>query len=207
MPLSYDDRPPGSDIRREYGNAGTDAREVRIVVPAGEPPPAAMKVALLDSAASGARSSLALLLLSFLLFSIGLRNNRISGVPLAWAWAFFAVFCGALVLLVVWVRYGMTLEAIRTGREQMTVLAATPTRLLVETAGPFGVASYDLPRGKITALTVRRDTLRDDRDLSRRVVHLAIALADGRSILIVPGRDERELQWICATVRATMQLP
>jgi hypothetical protein len=204
--LAYDDLPPGSDIRREYSGDG-DAREVKIIVPAGEPPPAAMKVALFDSFASGARASWALLLLSLLLFSIGLRNNRITGVPLAWAWLFFAVFCAALVLLVVWVRYGMMLDAIRAGREQMTVLAATPTRLLIETAGPFGVAGYDFSRDKLAAITIRRGVLRDDRNLPRRVVHVAIATTDGRTIAMLPGRDARELQWVCATVRATMKLP
>jgi hypothetical protein len=209
--LAYDDLPPGSDIRREYaGGAGAGdsaaAREVKITVPAGEPPRAAMKVALFDSFAAGARSSLALLLLAFLLFTIGLRNNRVSGVPLAWAWAFFALFCAALVLLVVWVRYGMTLDAVRVGREQMTVLAATPARLLIETAGPFGVASYDFAREKVLALDVRHGPLRDDRNLPRRVPHVAVALADGRTILILPGRDVRELRWVCATVRQTMGL-
>jgi hypothetical protein len=215
LPLAYDDLPPGSDLRREYGggdgvggggNAGGDDRTVKIIVPAGEPPAPAMKIALYDSFASGTRASWALLLLSFLLFSMGLRNNRISGVSLAWAWAFFAIFCAALVLLVVWVRYGMTLDAIRIGREQMTILAATPTRLVIETTGPFGVASYNFPRDKLTALTIRRGVLRDDRNLPRRVLHLAISLADGRTICLLPGRDARELQWVRGTVGETMGL-
>ena len=205
LPLAYDDLPPGSDIRREYSGDG-DAREVKIIVPAGEPPAAARKVALFDSFASGARASWALLVLSFLLFYMGLRNNRISGVSLGWAWLFFGIFCGALVLLVAWVRYGMMLDSIRIGREQMTVLAATPTRLLIETAGPFGVASHDFPRDKIANISIRRGTLRDDRNLPRRVLHIAIALADGRTILTLPGRDPRELQWIAAAVRQTLSL-
>src|SRR5688572_17670292 len=90
LPLAYDDLPPGSDVRREYSFVGGDgggggggdgggAREVKIIVPAGEPPPAVMRVALFDSFSSGARASWALLLLSFLLFWMGLRNNRLSG--------------------------------------------------------------------------------------------------------------------------------
>src|SRR5687767_6921782 len=208
LQLAYDDLPPGSDVRREYtfadGGGAGGRREVTIIVPAGEPPPAVTRVAFFDSFASGARASWALLLLAFLLFSIGLRNSRISGVPLGWAWAFFAVFCGALVLLVAWVRYGMTLDSIRAGREQMTALAATPARLLIETSGPFGVASYDFPREMITALTVRRGALRDERNLPRRVLHVAISLRDGRTILVLPGRDVRELRWICATLRETL---
>lgn len=209
--LGYDELPPGSDIRREYGGSGDreggGAREVKIIVPAGEPPAAAMKVAFFDSFASGARSSWALLLLAFLLFMIGLRNNRVSGVSLAWAWTFFTIFCGALVLLVAWVRYGMTLDAIRAGRAQMTAIAATPTRLLIETAGPFGVASYDFPRAKIRSITIQRGVLRDDRNLPRRVLHLAIALSDGRTLLALPGREPRELQWICGMIRQALGLP
>jgi hypothetical protein len=210
LPLAYDDLPPGSDIRREYdaGDAGalSGGRGVKIVVPAGEPPPAVRKILLFDSFASGARASWALLLLSFLLFSMGLRNNRISGVALGWAWLFFGIFCGALVLLVAWVRYGVVLDAIRIGREQMTALAATRARLLIETAGPFGIASYDFPREKISSITVRRGVLRDDRNLPRRLLHLSIALADGRTILVLPGRDPRELQWIAAAVNKALGL-
>ena len=204
--LAYDDLPPGSDIRREYEGDGA-ARQVRILVPAGEPPPPAVRVAMFDSFASGARSSWALLLGALLLFAIGLRNNRVSGVPLAWAWLFFAIFCGALVLLVAWVRYGLALDAIRAGRQQMTVLAATPQRLLIETMGPFGIASYDLARERVGGLTIARGVMRDDRNLPRRVLHVALALTDGRTILILPGRDERELQWIVAAVRQVMGMP
>jgi hypothetical protein len=203
--LAYDDLPPGSDIRREYDGDG-EARQVTITVPAGEPPTPVMRVALFDSFASGARTMSALLLLAFLLFTIGLRNNRVSGVPLAYAWAFFAVFCAALVLLVAWVRYGLQLDAIRYGRRQMTVLAATPTRLLIETAGPFGVASYDFARERIAGLSVARGVLRDERNLPRRVTHVALSLSDGRTICLLPARDERELLWICGAVRQVMRM-
>ena len=201
--LAYDDLPAGSDIRREYVGDG-DARQVRIIVPAGEPAPPVMRIALFDSFASGARTMSALLVLALVLFTIGVRNNRVSGVPLAYAWAFFAVFCAALVLLVAWVRYGLRLDAIRYGRQQMTVLAATPTRLLIETAGPFGIASYDVPREKIAGLSIARGVLRDDRNLPRSVTHVALSLADGRTICLLPARDERELRWICGAVRQAL---
>jgi hypothetical protein len=205
LPLAYDDLPAGSDIRREYVGDG-EAREVKIVVPAGEPSPAAMKAVLFDAFASGARASWALLLLALMLFFMGIRNNRVSGVALTWAWVFFGIFCAALVLLVAWVRYGMMLESLRIGREQMTVIGVTPARLLIETAGPFGVASYDFAREKIARVTVGHSVLRDDRNLARRVSNIAIALVDGRTILTLPARDERELRWVAATVRETMKL-
>ena len=205
LPLAYDDLPPGSDIRRQYVGDGA-AREVKIVVPAGEPPPAAVKGVLFDAFASGARASWALLLLALMLFFMGLRNNRISGVALTWAWLFFGIFCAALVLLVAWVRYGMMLESLRIGREQMTVIGVTPAHLLMETAGPFGVGSYDFPREKIAAIAIGRGVLRDDRNLPRQVSHIAVALADGRTILALPGRDERELRWVVGMLRDTMKL-
>jgi hypothetical protein len=204
LPLAYDDLPPGSDIRREYIGDGI-AREVKIIVPAGEPPSAARQGVLFDAFASGARASWALLALAFLLFQLGLRNNRIGGVALTWAWLFFGIFCAALVLLVAWVRYGMMLDSLRIGREQMTVIAATPARLLIETAGPFGVASYDFPRETIASITTGSGVLRDDRNLPRRLLHITIALVDGRSVFILPGRDARELRWIAAAVREPMQ--
>jgi hypothetical protein len=205
LPLAYDDLPPGSDMRREYIGEG-DAREVKIIVPAGEPPAAARKTALFDAFASGARASWALLLLALLLFQLGLRNNRVGGIALTWAWLFFGIFCGTLVLLVAWVRYGMMLDSLRIGREQMTVIGATSARLLIETAGPFGVASHDFPRENIRSIAISNSVLRDDRNLPRRLLHLGIALADGRTILILPGRDARELRWVCAATRQTLRL-
>jgi hypothetical protein len=204
--LAYDDLAPGSDIRREYSGAG-DAREVRLTVPAAEPPPPVERGALADSFSSGARATCAVLLFALVLFWTGLQHNRVTGLPLAWAWGFFAVFCAALVLLVAWVRYRLLLDAIRLGRRQMTVLAATPARLLIETIGPFGIASHDVARAEIAAVTVcRRGVMPDDRNLPRRLPHLAIALRDGRTMPILPGRDVRELEWVRSAIRETMAL-
>ena len=72
---------------------------------------------------------------------------------------------------------------------------------------PVGVASYDLPAGNVKHLTSARGPLRDDRGTSRRLRHLAIQLADGRTILVLPGRDERELRWVSGTVARVLKLP
>jgi hypothetical protein len=197
--LGYDDLPPGSDIRRELADG-----RVQISVPAGELSRAAVKRTLYAGLASGAASSWALLLLALVVFFVGLRVNRISGVALVWAWGFFTVFCAALVLLVGWVRFGLMLDATRAGRRQATALAATADHLLVETAGPFGVAAYDLPAGKIRALLVTRGILRDDRAQPRRVPRLTVVLTDGRSIHLLPGRDVRELEWTAAILKRTL---
>lgn len=200
--LAYDDLPPGSDVRREY-----EGEAVRITVPAGEPPAAVVRQAALDALASGAVASWPLLALCFVTFMFGLRANRIAGAPLAWAWAFFAVVCAALVLLVSWVRYGVMLDAIRAGRRQATVIAATPRRLRVETNGPFGAGGYDFPADRITRLLARRGTIKDNRGHGQRVWHLALALRDGRTILLLPGRDRRELRAIELALGRTLGLP
>src|SRR6266487_1323457 len=95
--LSYDSLPPGSDIRYEQ-TGGT----LRITIPAADPPPAVLKQTAYDALASGAMNSWAILLLACVVFYLGIRANRISGVVLTWAWAFFAVFCAAIVMLVSW---------------------------------------------------------------------------------------------------------
>ena len=205
LPLSYDDLPPGSDIRRDISD--DDERSVYLTVPAtADLPPAVTKQALIDAVMSSLPLSVVLLVASLGVFAAGLRINGISGPTLPWAWAFFATFCMALVGLVVWVRFGVLSDAARLGREQATVLAATRNRLLIETTGPFGVASYDLPAQNVRALTVARSAVADDRNHARRLWHLVIGLSDGRRIVILPGRDERELRWVRGTVGQVLHL-
>lgn len=205
LTLSYDDLPPGSDIRRDLSD--DDEPSVYLTVPATpDPPPAVIKQALVEAIISSLPLSVALLLASLGVFFAGLRINGISGPTLPWAWVFFATFCIALVGLVVWVRFGVLTDACRLAREQATVLAATPKRLVIETTGPFGVASYDLPAQHVQQLTVARSAIHDTRHHARRLWHLAIGLSDGRQILILPGRDVRELRWVSGTVGRVLRL-
>jgi len=199
--LNYDDLPPGSDIRRVYEEGA-----VRITVPPGAAPPAAISQAAHEALARGAKQSIPLLLLAGVVFYQGIRINRIGGTPLVWAWAFFGVFCTAMVLLVAWVRYSELLDGMRVGRRQMTVIAATSQRLLVETAGPFGAAELDLPRDQVVRIGSERGVLRDDRGQSRRVTMLSVTLTDGKVICLLPGRDVRELHSIARTLRRTLDL-
>ena len=199
--LAYDSLPPGSDIRREF-----DGETLRITIPAADPPPPVIKQAAYDALASGATSSWALLLLACVAFYLGIRANRISGPALMWAWAFFAIFCAAIVMLVSWIRYGVLLDALRMGRRQTTLIAVTPERLMIETTGPFATAGYDLPRDVILRLRLRVSVLRDDRSRPWRVRLLSISLRDGRAILLLPARDARELHWIIAMLKQTLRL-
>jgi hypothetical protein len=202
LPLAYDDLPPGSDIRRDLIDpADPRGPAVYLTVPASSDlPPAVARQAMLDALAASIPLSVLLLGVSYAAFAAGLRINRIAGPTLPWAWGFFAIFCVALAGLVAWVRYGVMIDALRLGREQATVLAATPARLVVETSGPFGVASYDLPADRVASLMPARGPIRDERGESRRLWHLAVELTDARSIRLLPGRDERELRWVCGMV-------
>jgi hypothetical protein len=199
LPLSYDDLPPGSDIRRVY-----DGDVVHITVPAGELPTATLKQAAHEALAAGAASSWALLLLAGVVFYFGIRINRISGGLLTLAWIFFAVFCAALVMLVCWIRYGVLIDALRAGRRQMTVIAASSQRLLIETAGPFGTASYDLPQPLLRRIDIARASIRDDADRPHRLAFVRVTLTDGRAIALLPGRDRRELGVVMESLQATL---
>jgi hypothetical protein len=200
--LAYDDLPAGSDIRREYLD-----RSVRISVPAGEPPSGALREAAYAALAGGAAASWALLVLAGAVFFYSVHANRVSGVPLLWARAFFAIFCAAAVMLVAWVRYGVMSDAIRAGRRQATALAAEAGRLIIETAGPFGVASYDLPATRIRSIAPARERLHDDRGDVRRVNCITIETNDGWKISLLPGRSPRELAWVASAVRERLQIP
>lgn len=202
LTLSYDDLPPGSDIRREY-----HGQLVKITVPAGEPPASARRAVAQAALVSGAISSWAFLLLALIVFGYFVRMNRIIGAPLNWAIAFFAVFCTAIVALVAWVRYGMKLEDLQAGRQQATVVAVTPERLVVETSGPFGMAGYEAPGEQIVSVSIGRDIVRDIDGRARRLDRLVLQLAGGRRIALLPGRDRTELRWVARALGRTMGAP
>jgi hypothetical protein len=93
------------------------------------------------------------------------------------------------------------------GRQQATVIAVSATRLLIETSGPFGNASYDLAADEFRNVTVGRSRLSDDRDKSRRLDHLTLVLADGRAIPLLPGRECAELAAVAGLLNQILTLP
>jgi hypothetical protein len=202
--LAYDDLPPGSDIRREYAD---DGGLVKITVPAGPVPAAARRAVAQAALVSGAVSSWAALLLALIVFAYFVRMNRVSGTPLTWAIAFFAVFCTAIVGLIAWVRFGIKLEDLQAGRRQTSVIAVTRDRLLLETTGPFGIAGYDIPRDRLLSVAITRDVLRDADGRGRRLDHLQIQLAGGHHVWSLPGRDRGELTWVARAIGRMMNVP
>ena len=197
--LAYDDLPPGSDIRREY-----HGELVKITVPAGEPPAAAKRAVAQAALISGAISSWAFLLLAFVVFAYFVRMNRIIGAPLNWAIAFFAVFCTAIVALVSWVRFGMKLEDLQAGRRQATVIAITPQRLVVETAGPFVVIGHEITSEQLVGASIGPDAMRDVDGRARKLDRLLLQLAGGRRVALLPGRDRTELRWVARAMSRSM---
>ena len=193
--LTYDSLPANSDIRFVY-----EPDAVHITAPASEPSPAVLKQALYDSFARGSISSSFLLALSYIGFHFGIRTNHVTGPSLVWAWGFFAIFCGALVLLVSWVSYSALIDAVRAGREQMTILVATPQRLLVETVGPFGAVGYNIPSEQIRRIRVTRKVMRDDHYRIHRAPSLSITLHDGRTLLLLPARERGEIACVAAAL-------
>jgi hypothetical protein len=199
--LAYDDLPPGSDIRRVCA-----PDNVQISVPAAEPPRDVLKQAAMDALASGAAIATPILALAVVAFYFGIRANRISGVYLTWAWAFFAIFCTAIVMLVAWIRYSMITDGLRAGRSQSTAIGVTSKRFLVATSGPFGVRTLDLPREQIVRLECTVSTMRDNRSRDFKLTCLSVHSRSGPAIHLLPARDPRELRWVCGMIRQTMQL-
>ena len=200
LPLAYD-HPSGSDIRREYSPHG-----VRIVVPPGEVLPEGMHQVQREALVWGALSSIPLILLGGAIFYLFARLNRIDGRILFFAWGFFGLFCAALVMLLARERYGKLTDGIRLGHQQMTVLVARPSRLLIATTGPFGGDSYDLPGDSVRRLRIERSALLDEFSRRHILLHVTLELADGRSIRLFPGRDRAELVVVSNTLQQALKV-
>ena len=101
----------------------------------------------------------------------------------------FFILCAALFVFIWRVQYISRMEHIHQALQQSTLIAASPGRLLIETAGPLGTASYDL-KEDIRALRITSHSAQPGVDC------LQIALSAGTRIEILPGRDHVELNWV-----------
>ena len=195
--LTYDTFPPHSSLRREVVNGS-----VKITAAAEEPGPRARRVERQRAALGGALLSAALLAAFVLaVASTYLAHRRYMGF-----WLFtvlvaaFVVFCAALFLLMWRTAYAARIERLERAMRQTTILVASPGRLLVETAGPFGQASYDLCTrvgGPYRVADFRLGFI--DRHNC-----LLIVLVTGQLIRVLPGRDQAELHWVARTLRGTI---
>ena len=195
--LTYDTFPPHSSLRREIS-----AGAIKITAAAEEPNPRARRAELQRAAFSGALWSCGLLHAFVLaVASTYLAHRRFMGF-----WLFvvlvvaFLVFCAALFLMMWRTAYAARIERLEHALRQTTILVASSERLLIETAGPFGQASHELaarPPDSDRVLGLRRGKLDGHRCLE-------ILLASGRSVCVLPGRDDAELHWVARTIRGTM---
>jgi hypothetical protein len=195
--LTYDDLPPGSDIRREQVG-----ELLRITIPASEPPPQVLRPLLGRSLIFGAAVSFFVLLGFGFLVSMMIRSNQVRGISSVLAWSAFGVVCVAMMLLAASVQYFADRHAVEIARQQITLIAATPTRLLVETSGPFGKASYELASQDIDHVRRRSGYWYDERRRRWWLPHLRIHLRDGNFLDFVPGRDRGELAYIAAAIES-----
>jgi hypothetical protein len=197
--LRYDHLPPGSDISRSEGPAG-----VTITVPAG-PPGAGTRSAVRQRAMVESASICGVLLAGLvgLMWMFG-NIGRLGQTMLMLAVSFFTVLCGGLFLLIAHVRFTNLLDLIGRARQQATILHVQPDRLLVETSGPHGVASHDLPQASIRSISIV--TASDPSDWNESLEWLQIERREGEPIRLLPGRDRVELQWIAGTIAHRMQV-
>jgi hypothetical protein len=195
--LTYDTFPAHSSLRREVSNGS-----ITITAAAEEPGPHARRVELQRAALSGALLSCGLLIA----FVLAVASTYVAHRRYMGFWLFvvlvaaFVVFCAALFLLMWRAAYAARLEKLERAMKQTTILVASPGRLLVETAGPFGQASHDLCTG------VGGPSHLIDFRLGTLGWHhcLAIVLATGQVVRVLPGRDEAELRWVARTLRGAV---
>ena len=195
--LPYDTFPPHSSLRREVSDGC-----IKITAAAEEPGTRARRLELQRAALGGALLSAALLAAFVLaVASTYLAHRRYMGF-----WLFtvlvasFVVFCAALFLLMWRAAYAARIEKLERALRQTTILVASPGRLLVETAGPFGQQSYDLctrAGGPYRVSDLRLGSI-------ERHNCLLIVLATGQLIHVLPGRDDAELNWVARTLRGTV---
>ena len=199
--LSYDDLPPGSDLRREYGEGGS----VAITAPAGEPSDAARRAAFHSTgvfAALFAAGLMAIFAGSFILDGPPPIDPRLRGL----AAVLFAVVCGGVFLLAWRAGFTTRLDLLAKERRQTTLLHASPVRLLIETSGPEGDQSIDLPADKIRWIHPTPEGLLGG--VSREPVPcLKLTMLDGSVYRLLRGRHRGELTWVANTLWAALGQP
>jgi len=186
--LAYDDLPPGSDLRRQYGEDGS----VIITSPAGEPSEAACREALQRTGILAAIFAGAPLTGGAIAFATG-NGPRVATAGLnVLAAILFAVFSAGVFLLVWRVAYTDQVRWLTQARRNVSLLHASRRRLLVETTGPSGDESLDLPAHAISSLRIEQ------------AGYLRVRTLDGRTYRLLPGHHQGELRWVTATLRQTL---
>jgi hypothetical protein len=188
--LAYDNLPPGSDLALVH----TKDNAVTITAPAGNPPAAMLRVVAQESAVFASLLGAGLVLGVIAFFRGAIHFDRLPAVLRVWGVVWFAVFCAGLFALLWRLRYAEMKRRLQRARLQSTIVYVSPGRLLIETTGPAGESSHDLPAGDIASITVDRGPR-----LARSAT-IVLRLKSGKVLKILRGRDERELRWAVETI-------
>jgi amino acid transporter len=206
--LSYDDLPPGSDLRREYRTTSAHERgtTVIITVPGGDVP---AEIRRKESRAAMVRAAavaaVLVLILGFAAFGVYRDNlRRLDPVLRLGAQVLAIAFTVCLFLLAWRIDRGARLDSLGKARRQSTVLHADRHELLVETAGPFGQASHRLAGNRIRGFAVARIVSHDAGLLLITLRWLVIHRNDGPSLHLLPGREAAEIQWVILSLQRAL---
>lgn len=109
-----------------------------------------------------------------------------------------------IILIVFWcVGVWLLVWAIQMGR-RTAVLYVEGDRLRVEIKGLFGTKTREWQRSELAA--IRADASGAEIN-NRPVIELQVHLRTGKKVGLLAGRDEAELRWIAARLRAALQVP
>ena len=199
--LAYDELPDGSDLSREYDSPGG----VTIRAPAGDLPTALRRDAARSGIlVAGAACGVCLLLGGTLLLQ-ALRRG-IDPALRAPAAVALGAFCTGVFLLVWWVRYAARTELLSDARRQLTVIHADVERIVVETTGPGGDNSLELPVDRVVALQVTNAPITAAGGRAR-LPCLQLRLDDRPPVCLLAGHHEAELRWVAATLSQATGTP
>ena len=193
--LQYDDLPAGSELRREYDGAGG----VTITAPAGELP-APVRSAIARAALIPASAALAACVgLAGFGLQLIVRDNRLDPELRLPAIVALAIVAGGVFLLVWFTQSSRNAEAAANARQQSTALHATRARLLIESSGPWGNRSAELPVGEIAYVQVVRERL-DPTLRTGPIPCVQVQLRNGTRHLLLGGHHPAELRWAAAAL-------
>ena len=176
-----------------------------IRAPAGDLPPSVRREAARGGVvAAGAVCGVCLLLGGALLLQ-ALRRG-IDPALRAPAAVALGVFCSGVFLLVWWVKYSARTHLLADARRRATVLHADATRILIETTGPGGERSIDLPVDRVISLQVINAPIAEAGGWEQ--IPLLQLRLHGRSLVqLLDGHHEAELRWVAATLSEATGVP
>ena len=202
--LAYDDLPAGSDLAREFAPDGG----VTITAAIREPSGRAIRWARRRAVPRAALITVLALAGVIAIGALVLRQAR-SGLSLRYLPAVVFPLLGLLsaaIFLLAWhATASRCIDALHESRRQVTIISADPNTLRVQSGGPFGPQSHDIPAPRVRAVRLSWNPETDWHSMHRRV--LEVALDDSTSITLFPGRDDSELTWIAATLRRVLSVP